>query len=437
MLAHIKKTLDRMDTGDHGSPKVFNTFGAEQTLEQLVAGIISAVERDGDGAVVHCLDKIDKIDLKPEQLVVAPDEMEQAKEQLSPELESALQLMARRIRVYAEKMMPKKSSWFEDEEGHRLGWRFTPIDNLGAYVPGGLGGSTPLISTVLMNLIPAKVAGVKNIVVATPCGEGGVVNAALLRACEIAGVGTIYRAGGAQGVAAMALGTQSCPPCSKIVGPGNAFVQEAKRQLFGKIDIDMMAGPSEIAIIADGQADPSVVAADLIAQAEHDPLASSLLFTDSEELLSAVQSELALQLESLPKQDIARSSLKDFGGLCLCESLDQAARFSDAFAPEHLQLSVAEPELLLNKLQHAGAIFMGYATAEVAGDYTAGPSHTLPTCGTARFASGINVYTYLKSSSLLHYSDAAMAGDLEALTTMAREENLEGHARSAESRFKK
>lgn len=426
-----------MDAGDHGSPRLFNTFGVDQTLEQLVAGIISDVGQDGDEAVVRCLERIDKVELSADQLVVSSDEMEQAKEQVSPELESALQLMARRIRLYAEKMMPKKVSWFEDEEGHRLGWRFTPIDNLGAYVPGGLGGSTPLISTVLMNLIPAKVAGVKNIVVATPCAKGGVVNAALLRACEIAGVGTIYRAGGAQGVAAMALGTASCPPCFKIVGPGNAFVQEAKRQLFGKIDIDMMAGPSEIAIIADGQAEPSVVAADLIAQAEHDPLASSLLFSDSEALLLAVQSQLELQLDTLPKKDIARSSLKDFGALCLCKDLDEAARFSDAFAPEHLQLSVAEPEPLLEKLQHAGAVFMGYATAEVAGDYTAGPSHTLPTCGTARFASGINVYTYLKSSSLLHYSEAAMAGDLESLTTMAREENLEGHARSAESRFKK
>jgi histidinol dehydrogenase len=434
--ASIQHSLNRLESGQGGfGDRSFDTFEKGQSFQQLVAHIIEKIKTDGDRGVADCLKKIDKADVHADQLVVSAEELDAARSQVPAELEEGLQLMARRIEAYAKEMMPREVSWFEKEPGHRLGFRFTPIENLGAYVPGGLGGSTPLISTVLMNLIPAKVAGVQNIVVATPCSVDGSIHPCLLRACEIAGATTIYRAGGAQGVAAMALGTQSCPPCSKIIGPGNAFVQEAKRQLYGKIDIDMMAGPSEVAIIADGQARPDVVAADLIAQAEHDPMASSFLFTDDQALIDGVEKALAQQLETLPKADIAKESLKNYGALCLCPSLDDACRLSDMLAPEHLELSVANPHDLLPKLNHAGAIFMGYHTAEVAGDYTAGPSHTLPTCGAARFTSGITVYSFLKSSSLLEYDKKAMKSDLQALAAMARAENLEGHARSAEIRF--
>jgi histidinol dehydrogenase len=432
----IKNSLSRLESGQGGvGDRRFDTFESGQSFTELVSHIIELVAQQGDLGVVDCLKRIDKADVQADSLVVTQDELDQARAQVPAELEAGLQLMAQRIKAYAKEMMPKAQTWFEHEKGHKLGFRFTPIDNCGAYVPGGLGGSTPLISTVLMNLIPAKVAGVKNIVVATPCGIDGSINPCLLRACEIAGATTIYRAGGAQGVAAMALGTQTCPPCSKIIGPGNAFVQEAKRQLFGKIDIDMMAGPSEVAIIADEGARPEVVAADLIAQAEHDPMASSFLFTTSSSLMEGVKASIEEQLKVLPKADIARESLAHYGALCLCSSMDEACTYSDLLAPEHLELSVAEPSELLPKLQHAGAIFMGYQTAEVAGDYTAGPSHTLPTCGAARFTSGISVYSFLKSSSLLEYTREAMASDLPALAAMARAENLEGHARSAEIRF--
>lgn len=436
IFPQLDRILNRLDIDLGASAKTFHTFGEAQTIPEIVAEIISRVKSQGDHAVAQCLQRIDRVEVAPENLKVSPSEFEAARTQISEELEQSLQLMAQRIEAYARAMMPQPEVWFAEEEGRQLGYRFTPIESLGAYVPGGLGASTPLISTVLMNLIPAKVAGVKHMVVATPCGVNGVVHPALLRACELAGVTHVYRAGGAQGIAAMALGTETCPSCHKIIGPGNAFVQEAKRQLYGIIDIDMMAGPSEIAIIADAGAEPSVLAADLIAQAEHDPMASSVLFTSHEPHLESVYAELERQLQDLPKSEIARQSLSEFGALCHVENLDKACQLSDYFAPEHLELSVADPKVLIPKLKHAGAIFCGYQTPEVAGDYTAGPSHTLPTCGAAKFASGITVYSFLKSSSLLSYTKSAMQGDLAALTAMAREENLEGHARSAESRFK-
>ena len=434
----IQVVLGRLESpqGANSTVRQYSTFGESQTLPQVVSHIIERVKVGGDRAVAECLKIIDKAEVSADNMVVSQRELELARQAVPAELEASLQLMARRIEVYAREMMPAKDVWFEKEPGQRLGFRFTPIDHLGAYVPGGMGASTPLISTVLMNLIPAKVAGVKNIVVATPCAKDGSLHPCLLRACEIAGATVIYRAGGAQGVAAMAFGTETCPPCCKIIGPGNAFVQEAKRQLFGKIDIDMMAGPSEVAIIADGGAKAHVVAADLLAQAEHDPMASSILLTDNWVLLHNVEKSLALQLEKLPKREIARQSLNNFGALCWCQNLDDACVYSNLLAPEHLELSVAKPEQLLAKIHHAGAIFMGYATAEVVGDYTAGPSHTLPTCGAARFSSGITVHSFLKSSSLLQYSQEAMGRDCASLTAMARAENLEGHARSAEARFK-
>jgi len=436
IIPQLDLILNRLNVDSGGVAKTYHTFGKAQTIPEIVSDIIARVKSKGDEAVVECLKSIDQVEVAASALKVSAQEFAAARECISLSLEQSLQLMVRRIEAYARAMMPKTMVWFEEDEGRELGFKFSPIESIGAYVPGGMSASTPLISTVLMNLIPAKVAGVKNMVVATPCGEGGKLHPALLRACELAGVTHVYRAGGAQGIAAMALGTESCPACHKIIGPGNAFVQEAKRQLFGKIDIDMMAGPSEVAIIADEGADPSVLAADLIAQAEHDPVASSVLFTTEYRHIEMVYAELEAQLQVLPKGEIARESLSRYGALCYVESLEQACLFSDHLAPEHLELAVSDPKALLPMINHAGAIFCGYHTPEVAGDYIAGPSHTLPTCGAARFSSGITVYSFLKSSSLLNFSKLAMQADLSALTVMARAENLEGHARSAESRFK-
>lgn len=433
-VTKISKICNRLSL-EEGCEIKFNTFGEPQSISEIVKKIIADVKTDGDSAVSHFLSEIDKVKIDADKLIVSDAEYSEARESISSELESALQLMAKRIRIYAEQMMPQKEKWFEAEKGHQLGFRFTPIENIGAYVPGGLGGSTPLISTVLMNLIPAKVAGVRNIVVATPPGPGGKLHPALIRACEISGATTVYKAGGAQGVAAMAYGTASCPTCSKIIGPGNAFVQEAKKQLFGLIDIDMMAGPSEIAILADHTAKAPVLAADMIAQAEHDKLAASVIISTNKELLKNVQKELTLALKELPKKEIAEESLKTYGSLLLCKDLDQGCEWMNQLAPEHLEIICENARDVAAQIEHAGAIFIGPWTPEVVGDYTAGPSHTLPTCGAARFSSGINVYSFLKSSSLLEYSEEAMKEDLTVLTTMARTENLEGHARSAESRF--
>ncbi len=432
-LNHINKITARISDHDLSTD---NPKGDQLNLHKIVADILSRVRTDGDSAVSDILAEIDKVTINESSLIVRQAEFDDAKKALDPEIEAALQLMAQRIEKYAKQMMPPAVEWFKEEEGRELGYRFTPIENVGAYVPGGLGGSTPLVSSVLMNLIPAKVAGVQNIVVATPCNAEAKIHPALLRACEIAGVSTVYKAGGAQGVAAMAYGTQSCPKCVKVIGPGNAFVQEAKRQLFGLIDIDMMAGPSEIAILADKTASPEVLAADMLAQAEHDPLASSVLISDDRNVLEATIEELETALACLPKKDIAAHSIEKFGAVLHCDSIEQGCEWVNELGPEHLELILEDSELALGKIKHAGAIFIGPYTPEVVGDYTAGPSHTLPTCGAAKFSSGINVYTFLKSSSLLKYSKSAMKNDLSALTAMARTENLEGHARSAESRFK-
>ena len=356
ILAHIHKTLTRMEEGGSvTSPRRYETFDEPQTLSEVVEEIVSRVKASGDEAVAELLQNIDGVEIGAKQLTVSDAEFEAARKDCSPELKSSLELMVKRITRYAEKMMPQKESWFEDEPGHRLGWRFTPIDNLGAYVPGGLGGSTPLISSVLMNLIPAKVAGVKNIVVATPCSKDGSVHPALLMACELAGATKVYKAGGAQESRPWPLVRIPAHPAVNHWS-GKCFCAEAKRQLFGKIDIDMMAGPSEIAIIADGGAGPSVVAADLIAQAEHDLLASSVMFTDDAQLAEAVQVELEKQLANLPKSDMASQSLRDYGAICVCRDLSEACEFSDVLAPEHLELSVADPKALVPQLQHAGAI---------------------------------------------------------------------------------
>ncbi len=421
-----------------GAPRLFNTFGIAQPVPEIVAEILRRVQRGGDHAVAEMVELIDGVKLKADELFVSEEEMAEARLLTPEDMDTALKVMAGRIRDYAQSMMPATESWMKDEhDGRRLGHRFTPLARVGAYVPGGLAGSTPLISSVLMNLIPAVVAGVEELVVATPCNSQGKVHPYLLRACELAGVKAVYRVGGAQGIAAMAYGTASLKPCDKITGPGNAFVQEAKQQLFGLVDIDMMAGPSEIAIIADENAKPAWLAADMLAQAEHDAQASSVLFSHDKQLLEQVGKAVQDQLAMLPRREIASRSLESYAALVLTSDLMESCELSNIMAPEHLELSVGNPQACLSRIRHAGAIFMGYYTPEVVGDYTAGPSHTLPTCGAARYTSGITVYTYLKSSSLLQYDAKALAADIEVLGKMARAEQLEGHARSGESRLPK
>lgn len=427
---HIRKLSGRLDS----AAGLFSTFGRPQTLEEVVDEILRRVKSGGDAAVRLLAKEIDGVELPPGVLAVAPVEL-RGRADVPAVLERSLQLMAERITRYAEAMMPEAERWFTGPGGMRTGVRFEPIERVGAYVPGGLAASTPLFSSVLMNLIPARVAGVKEMVVATPCGPGGVIHPALLRACELAGVSLVYPAGGAQAVAAMAYGTGSCPPCRKIVGPGNAFVQKAKQRLFGPVGMDMIAGPSEVAIIADRSARPAVLAADMISQAEHDPLAAATLFSCDRELLEAVNGEVERLLAGLPRAATARRSLDDFGAICLCASLDECCAWAGELAPEHLELAVEDPASLLPRIRNAGAVFLGKDTPEVAGDYVAGPSHTLPTCGAARHSGGISVFTFLKSVSLIEYDRKGLRADLEAITASARAEGLEGHARAAEARF--
>lgn len=432
--SHLDKVLHRLDVLATERPVKFNTFGKEQTVEEIVGTILKRVRNQGDSAVAEIQNHIDGSSVKGTELCVTESEFEQAERETPESIKKSLSLMKDRIADYAQGMMPEAEVWYPKKDGRQLGYKFSAIESIGAYVPGGLSGSTPLISTVLMNLIPAKVAGVSRIVVSTPCRKDGSIHPYLLTACRLAGADHVYRSGGAQGVAAMAFGTASLPACQKIIGPGNVFVQEAKRQVFGRIDIDMMAGPSEIAIIADQSAKAKVLAADMIAQAEHDPLAASILFSTEETLLKETLNELKSQCDDLPKSDIARDSLKSFGALCLCKTLDEACQFSNHLAPEHLELACDNPKEILKKIRHAGAIFLGHFSPEVVGDYTAGPSHTLPTCGAAKFSSGITVFSFLKSSSLIEYDEEAMIADRQPLTDLARAENLEGHARSLTSR---
>ncbi len=432
---HLRKLQQRWEP-DAGGVR-FDTFGSPQSATEIAREIIRRVRGGGDRAVCEVARRTDGGDITPDALLVTKKEFARARREVTPEMEKALRLMERRIAAYAEACMPRLESWLprgQGGKGRRLGIRFTPLERVGAYVPGGSGAATPLISTALMNVVPARVAGVRELAVATPCGPGGRLHPALLRALELAGVQQVYRAGGAQGIAALALGTERLPRCHKIVGPGNVFVQAAKRELYGEVDIDMMAGPSEIAVLADESACAAHLAADLLAQAEHDALAAALLFTPSRRLAASVESEVARQLETLPRRETARRSLESYGAILLCRDLAEGVRWVNEFAPEHLELAVAQPRGLLQQVRHAGAIFLGHHTPEVVGDYVAGPSHTLPTAGAARFAGGISVYTFLKTSSLIEYSRAALEEDLAPIVAVAGAEGLEAHARSASLR---
>ena len=399
-------------------------------VDDVVAGIIADVRACGDAAVIELTAKFDRLDLTPETLRFSEAEVDALVAQVPAHERAALDLAADRIRAYHVRQMPQDHSW-TDPEGAMLGWRWTPVSAAGLYVPGGL-ASYP--SSVLMNAVPAKVAGVERLAIVVPTPDG-VANPLVLLAARIAGVDEIYRIGGAQAVAALAYGTQTIPPVDKITGPGNAFVAAAKRRVFGKVGIDMIAGPSEILVIADADNDPDWIALDLLSQAEHDESAQSILITDSPAMAKAVAAAVERNLAMLERRAIAGPSWRDFGAIITVPDLDVAASLSNRIAPEHLELCVADPDALSAKITHAGAIFLGAWTPEAIGDYVGGPNHVLPTARSARFSSGLSVMDFLKRTTLTKMTPGALRAIGPAAETLAIAESLEAHGLSVRARL--
>ena len=403
---------------------IFARVVPEMDVEAIVSQIIRDVRKGKDQAVIEYCRRFDRVDLR--SLEVTKEEIEAAKNQVTPEFLEILKRAAANIREYHEKQV---CTGFEMErDGIVLGQKVTPIENVGIYVPGG---TAAYPSTVLMDTIPAKIAGCRQIVMVTPPGKDGKVNPAILAAADVAGVDRIFKVGGAQAVAALAYGTESIPQVDKIVGPGNAFVAEAKKQVFGRVAIDMIAGPSEILIVADSASDARHIAADMLSQAEHDKLASAVLVTDSAELAQAVQAELEAQIPSLPRAEIARHSIDVNGKIIVAEDLEVAIDVANQLAPEHLELMVDDPFVYLSKIENAGSVFMGRNCPEALGDYFAGPNHTLPTSGTARFSSALSVDDFVKKSQYTYYTREALGKVAKDVAYFARQEGLEAHARSA------
>ena len=401
-------------------------------VHSLVANIIADVRATGDRAVLQLTEKFDRLSLSPGTMRFSKDDIAELCAQVNSEDRIALELAAERIRAYHEKQLPEDAHW-TDESGAELGWRWTPVSAAGLYVPGGL-ASYP--SSVLMNAIPAKVAGVERLVVVVPTPDGA-VNPLVLLAADIAGVDEVYRIGGAQAIAALAYGTETIAPVDKITGPGNAYVAAAKRQVFGKVGIDMIAGPSEILVIADADNDPDWIALDLLSQAEHDASAQSILITDNTALGYAVAKAVESRLETLQRRDIAGASWRDFGAIITVPSLDVAAQLSDRIAPEHLELCVADPKSLSTKITHAGAIFLGAWTPEAIGDYVGGPNHVLPTARSARFSSGLSVLDFLKRTTMASMTADSLRAIGPAAERLATSESLEAHGLSVRARLRK
>ncbi|MBX0357485.1 histidinol dehydrogenase [Halobacillus sp. Nhm2S1] len=400
------------------------------TEEQRMAvqEIIAQVKNRGDEAVREYTERFDRATL--ESFKVSKEEFELAYASLDGEYVQILQEAAENIRTFHEKQ--KTTSWFDSsEDGTLLGQKITPIDAAGVYVPGG---TAAYPSSVFMNVIPAQVAGVERVVMVTPPGQDGKVPDGVLLAAHILGVEDVFKVGGAQAIAALAYGTETIPSVDKITGPGNVFVALAKREVFGDVDIDMIAGPSEIAVLADETARAEEIAADLLSQAEHDARSSSVLVTTSETLAKAVEKEVQVQLDSLPRADIARKSVEDYGMIVLCKTWAEAVDTINEIAPEHLEIVTEDPFQELGKIKHAGAIFLGPYSSEPVGDYFAGPNHVLPTNGTARFSSPLNVDDFVKKSSVISYSRNALETNVDKIARFARLEGLEAHARAVETR---
>lgn len=404
-----------------------------ENMDATVRNILDDVRSRGDEALADYGRRFDCETLTPEALLVSEAETQAAFDSIPAEDRAILSEAADNIRSFHEHQN-ENSWWTTRSDGTVLGQMVTPVDRVGLYVPGGQGGQTPLISSLLMNAIPAQVAGVNDIQVISPPRPDGSLNPHLLATAALLGITRVIRAGSAWGIAALAYGTQSVDPVDVIAGPGNIFVTTAKRLLMGTVGIDMIAGPSEITVVADSSANPAWLAADMLSQAEHDPLASALLCTTDEALGQAVITELDKQLADLPRAKEARASLENWGAVLVCPDLDAALDCVNRLAPEHLELAVADPWALLGKVRNAGAIFMGHTAPEPVGDYFAGPNHVLPTLTTARFSSALSVQTFLKKSSVIATSPSFVAANADKIARLARLEGLEAHARSVESR---
>ena len=414
-----------MKYGQVPNSEIFARVAPSVNVEAIVADIIADVRANGDRAVLDYNLKFDKARL--ETLLVSQKEIDEAFASVEPEFLTILEQAAENIRNFHSRQV-RNSFVIADKPGIVLGQKVTPIERVGVYVPGG---TAAYPSTVLMDTIPAKIAGCPMIVMVTPPGKDGKINPVILAAAKIAGVDLIFKVGGAQAVAALAYGTESIPKVDKIVGPGNAFVAEAKKQVFGLVSIDMIAGPSEILVIADGNSDPAHVAADLLSQAEHDKLASAVLVTDSADLAEKVSAELEKQIPLLPRAEIARASIDNNGKIIVAENLMQGIEITNEIAPEHLELMVDDPFAYLDTVKHAGSIFMGRNCPEALGDYFAGPNHTLPTSGTARFSSPLSVDDFVKKSQFTYYTADALQAVADSINYFANKEGLQAHGKSA------
>lgn len=411
--------------GEVKNEEIFARSVPAVNVEEIVSGIIEDVKKRGDEALFEYTKKFDKAELT--DLFVSEEEIDEAFGKVEPEFLEILAKAAQNIRKFHEKQ--KRNSFIiNDEPGIVTGQKVIPLDKVGLYVPGG---TAAYPSTVLMDSIPAKIAGVKEVVIVTPPGPDGKVNPVILAAAKIAGVDKICKVGGAQAVAALAYGTESVPKVDKIVGPGNAFVAEAKKQVFGRVAIDMIAGPSEILVVADGKTVPRVAAADLLSQAEHDKMASAVLVTDDMEFAKAVSAELEIQIPKLTRAEIARASIDNNGKIIVAENLMQAIEIANEIAPEHLELCVDNPFDYMDAIRHAGSIFLGRNCPEALGDYFAGPNHTLPTSGTAKFSSPLSVDDFVKKMQYTYYTKEALSEVAEDIAFFARKEGLTGHAKSA------
>jgi len=424
-----------LDSGAKDFAATFATFLAAKRelaadVDAAVAAIIEDVRTRGDAALIEQTKRLDRLDLTPATLRVTEAEVDAALTQCKPAALEALRFARARIEDYHKKQLPADLD-YTDAAGVQLGWRYRPIDAVGLYVPGG---TAAYPSSVLMNAVPAQVAGVARLVMVVP-SPGGVLNPLVLAAARIAGVSEIYRIGGAQAIAALAYGTATIAPVDKITGPGNAYVAAAKRRVFGTVGIDMIAGPSEVLVIADRNNDPQWIAADLLAQAEHDAAAQSILITDDRDFAAAVRDAVTRQLAQLPRVAIAKASWQDHGAIILVKDLDEAPALADRIAAEHLELAVDEPEALAARINHAGAIFLGRYTPEAVGDYVAGPNHVLPTARSARFASGLGVLDFMKRTTLLRCDAASLKAIGPAAIALAEAEGLEAHARSVSVRL--
>ena len=415
--------------GEVSNDEIFARVEPAVNVEQIVSDIIADVRARGDEALYYYCEKLDHAKLN--SLEVTSAEIDEALAAVEPEFLEILREAAANIRAFHEKQV-RNSFIINDKEGIVIGQKVIPLEKAGLYVPGG---TAAYPSTVLMDSIPAKIAGCGELVITTPPNAEGKVNPVILAAAHVAGVDRIFKLGGAQAIAALAYGTESVPKVDKIVGPGNAFVAEAKKQVYGTVSIDMIAGPSEILVVADGKSNARVVAADLLSQAEHDKLASAVLVTDSEELAQAVSAELERQIPILPRAEIARASIDNNGKIIVADNLMRAIDIANEIAPEHLELCVDNPFDYLDAIRHAGSIFMGRNCPEALGDYFAGPNHTLPTSGTARFSSPLSVDDFVKKTQYTYYTRDALAKVADKVAYFAEKEGLSAHARSATARL--